>query len=382
MRENNQRINDWLSARVESKDAKSYYSQCLNHFTAFAKARGKNLDSVVEDWRATRIQGIAAEQIFQDEWTDIVRSYSTHLKSSSYAPLTVKNFLVVLRSFFKFWKVPIDVDLPRRPYVLYHNRDLQKEEIRQILARATARDRCIFLIMAESGMRGGSAINLKYWQIKEDLERDKIPMRILTPASTLKDHVGPERWTFIGEDGNRTLKEYLKPRQPLEDEDYVFQPEKPGKMKGEQVEAAGLSVKFNRIVRKIKIYGASTPNKPGQIRLHGLRKYFRNNMKADSAFREFWMGHTLGVDDHYLTKDPEIHRREYVKGYKELRILEVLEPDQTEIQELKKQNQQLEDKIEEIRQDSNQFKRILEILRDPQKLKQFEKLITNNTSAR
>ena len=45
-------------------------------------------------------------------------------------------------------------------------------------------------------------------------------MRILTPAETLKDHVG-DRWSFIGEDGEKALREYLKPRMPLKDQDYV-----------------------------------------------------------------------------------------------------------------------------------------------------------------
>lgn len=56
--------------------------------------------------------------------------------------------------------------------------------------------------------------------------------------------------------------------------------------------------------------------------MHALRKYFRNNIKADSSYVRFWMGHSLGVDAHYITRDVERHRQEYAKGYPYLRIFE------------------------------------------------------------
>jgi predicted patatin/cPLA2 family phospholipase len=34
------------------------------------------------------------------------------------------------------------------------------------------------------------------------------------------------------------------------------------------------------------------------------------------------MAHSLGVDSHYITRDVEVHRREYLKGYPYLRIFE------------------------------------------------------------
>lgn len=138
--------------------------------------------------------------------------------------------------------------MPKRACVVYHNRDLTRDEIRQILTFASPRYRVIWLIMAESGMRAETAVNLRYWQIKEDFEAKRIPMRIILPSSSLKDHVG-DRFTFIGEDGFQELSEYLKRRLPLKDDDYVFASEKAGKVKGEQFSVASLSVKFNRIVR-------------------------------------------------------------------------------------------------------------------------------------
>ena len=313
-------IEDWLSARAESDKTLNEYIRAIAAFSEFCQGRGKNFDQVVESWRTAHYAGAREEQVFLDQWQDIIRSYATYIKPR-YAPLSQKVFLTVPKSFFSFWKIPLDVDLPRRACVLYHNQDLTKKLIRQILSKASQRDRAIFLLMAESGLRSNTVVNLKFWQIKEDYEKGTIPMRILTPASEIKDHVG-DRWSFIGEDGAKTLGEYLEPRMPLKDQDYVFATKKPSRVKGEQFTEASLSTIFRRITEHLKMEKGSPFGKPGHYRMHGLRKYFRNNMKAEESFRKFWMGHSLGVDAHYISRDPEEHRKRYSKGYEALRVLE------------------------------------------------------------
>jgi integrase len=315
------RIEDWLANRAEADGTKGLYRFCIDKFIEFCRVKWKeDFYGVVDAWRQTRLKGPRKMDPFLDRWTDIVRNYSTTIKPH-YAPLTTKNHMTALKSFFRYWKIPVDVDLPKRAYVIFHNRDMTREDVRQILTHGSPRDRVLWLVMAESGMRGQTAVSLKYWQIREDFEKAVIPMRILTPAAALKDHVG-DRWTFIGEDGFKELKEYLKPRLPLQDNDYVFASERQSRVLADQFTPASLSTKFNRVVQKLGIDKSLGIRKPKPIRMHGLRKYFRNNMKAESAYREFWMGHSLGVDAHYITRDIEVHRKEYMKGYEFLQIFE------------------------------------------------------------
>ena len=139
-----------------------------------------------------------------------------------------------------------------RAFVAHHNRDLTKEQIRKILSKASQRDTTIFLLMAESGLGSNTVVNLKYWQIKEEYEKGIVPLRILTPASEIKDHTG-DRWSFIGEDGVKKLREYLDPRMPLKDQNYVFATEKPSRVKGEQFTEASLSTIFRRITEHLKM---------------------------------------------------------------------------------------------------------------------------------
>ena len=353
-------VEDWLAARAESDKTKDLYERHLQIFADYAaRNSGQDPGRIVQDWRAANRLGVRDREEFLIDWSDIVRSFNTYIKKR-YAPLTVKNFLTVLRSFLKFWDIPIRIDLPKRACVIYHNKDLSREELRQILTFASPRDRVMWLVMAESGMRAGTAVNMKYWQIKEDFEAERIPIRILLPSSSLKDHVG-DRWSFIGDDGFRELKEYLVPRLPLDDEDYVFASEKQGKVKGEQFSVSSLSVKFSRVVSKLDLT-ESRAGKPKSIRMHGLRKYFRNNMRADSAFMTFWMGHSLGVDAHYITRDPERHRKEYKKGYEFLRIFEpslfsVAEQTQR-ITQLEKKLEIRDHEIEELRETVKQLQEV------------------------
>jgi integrase len=319
------------------------------NFSKFSSTRGKDAQALVDDWRASKRLGEPQKEGFLEEWQDIIRAFNTWLKPK-FAPLTVKNHLAVVKSFLRYWDIPLKVDLPKHSYVVYHNRDIKREELKKILTFASARDRVIWLVMAESGMRSDNAVNLKYAQIKEDFEASRIPMKIALYSSVLKDHVG-DRWTFIGEDGFRELKAYLQGKN-LRDDDYVFASERQGQCKGEQFSQASLSVKFNRLVQKLGI-DKSLGNreevgrpKPKQVRLHGLRKYFRNNMKAEESFRTFWMGHSLGVDAHYITRDVEAHRTEYEKGYPHLRVFE---PSAFAVSELLAQMKQKDATIEELR---------------------------------
>jgi integrase len=358
----NQRLEDWLSARAESPKTRDSYLFLWENFAEFCRKRGKDPLKLVDDYRAVKYLGEAQREKFLEEWQDLLRAFYSWLKPK-FAPLTVKNHLVVVRSFLGFWKIPLDVDLPKHPCVIWHNRDLRKEELKQILTFASARDRVIWLAMAESGMRSDTAVNLKYSEIREDFEAKRVPMKILLPSSLLKDHVG-DRWSFIGEDGFRELSDYLQGRLPLQNNDFVFSSEKKGKVKGEQFSPASLSVKFGRIVLKLGIdksvsIDATTGKlrkgerpKPKQIRLHGLRKFFRNNMRAEKGYLDFWMGHGLGVDAHYISRDPEEHRQRYLQGYKFLRLYEAspetLSDVYQQIRDKDKQIKELQSRIEKL----------------------------------
>ena len=136
-------IEDWLSSRAESEKTRIEYRRAIEQFSKFCESRGKQFSQVVELWRSAHYLGAREEQIFVDQWQDMIRAYATRIKSR-YAPLSQKVFLTVPKSFFSFWKIPLDVELPRHPCVRYHNQDLQKEQIRMILSKASQRSCNLF----------------------------------------------------------------------------------------------------------------------------------------------------------------------------------------------------------------------------------------------
>jgi hypothetical protein len=197
---------------------------------------------------------------------------------------------------------------------------------------------------------------IRYKHIKTDFEANRVPMLIECDPTMLKDNVS-RRFTFIGQDAFETLKEYLAPRKThLKDDDVVFAAVHTKQQKGAYLSPSLFSLQFAKIVKKLGL----SEKKPGRFRrelnLYTLRKYFRNNIKvSDSAFREFWMGHTLGVDRHYFEaslEDPktvEKHRQEYTAGYPFLQV-GAENPSETlkRIEELGKENKELKTKVAKL----------------------------------
>jgi integrase len=310
-------VEKWFVFRTSSPTTRKGY---ISRFGYFLKITKIDPDKLVEEWKNVRYDPIE-KQKFIDRVAEIVEEFYTYImKRKTLTELTKKHMYMVVKSFLKFHKIPLEIDEPvLKPTVTYHNRDIVKQEVRRILEASSLRERLFFLMMAESGMRPDTLTKLQYRHIKEEFEAEKVPMKIELPSQLLKDRVG-DRFTFIGEDAFNLLKTYLSTMK-LKDDDYLFQPEKKTG-KNEPIPPTSFSNYFRKIAVKLGITEARVKGRPYPIRLYCLRKYFRNNCKADTSFREFWMGHTLDVDEHYFTRDVETHRREYAKAYDSLRVYE------------------------------------------------------------
>jgi integrase len=303
------------------------YVHAIRRFVDFAKKYDVDVENLKETYRRAKYQGEKAREQFLDKVQDVVEMFLSNMKALNYPPLRVKHDMSVISSYLKkgCGIRDIEVPIPKRVFVKYHNRDITKEEIRKILEHCSIRDKAFFILMVESGLRPNTILQLRYKHVKDDFEKGVVPMRILLPSEILKDRIS-SRFTFIGEDGFRILKEYLSPRMPLQDNDLLFLPEKPHKATHETVGVSAMSQKFNKLVLKLKLDTPIQKGKPKSLRLYCLRKYFWNNMRCDTSFKSFWFCHS-SIDDHYIsTMDIERHREEYRKGYPYLRIYEPTTP--------------------------------------------------------
>ena len=361
---------------ADSEATKRSYTYTLRRFAEYVK---ENHDFDIMDlkrmWREIKYNGEVEREKFLDYLQDIIDEYRAYLKSKGVTNMNLRVTLAIISSYLKkgCGIKGVDVSIPRASYVEYHNRDITKEEIRKILEHASLRDKCFFLMMVESGLRPATLLQLKYKHIKEDYEAGRIPMKINLPSSILKDRVG-DRFTFIGEDGYKVLKEYLSLRKHIDDEDLIFQPQREDKDRNEMLSTAAMSKKFGELVLKLGLDKVKKKGKPKNLRLYCLRKYFFNNMKCDSAFRNFWFGHR-SVDDHYISRmDIQRHREEYMKGYPHLRVYETrrdfeLARLQEEIKKRDKIIEQLLQKLGEYEKRLKEVEETLEYILSPLKAK-------------
>lgn len=380
----------WISQVSESEYTTKHY---LCDIIAFERWADKNHGLIVRNipklWRQAKYENESTKEQYLDMLKDIVNDYFVHLKQSGLAPMTINRTMSIVMSFLHHYDIPIKPIRIKHPFILYHNRDITKKELQMILEHSGIRNRAMFLMLFESGLRPATLVSLKWRHIKTDFMERNVPMKIELPSDVLKCRVS-ERFTFIGRQGYDTLEAYLKTRLPLKDEDYLFEREKPsnGKLK-----VTAVSQAFNKTVQKLHLAESKGKAKPKALRTYCLRKAFRKFMAAeiDQAYPEYWMGHT-STSTYYLSQDVEHHRQLYAKGYKALKlsetseesleILELLREKETilqqqdqAIQKLAIQNKNLQQILDKVLEDQEKQSKLLKPLLDmATKLKEDEVL--------
>jgi hypothetical protein len=268
-----------------------------------------------------------------------------------------------VKSFFKYNDLPLGLVPQAMDSIVYHNKDIAREEISQILAMSKPRERAFFAVMAQSGLRPHTMVQLRMKNL-EDL--DKVPCMITVPKEMAKGKYG-SYVTFIGADAVKHLKQYLATRTGLGPESYVFcahdDPNKP-------VNTKDMSRAFKIAARKLEQTGAMKfevrKGKPSEIRFYTLRKFFRKQA-ALMGFEnvQYLMGHTVkGSDNNYKPQDPEFYRKVYEeKAMPNLR-LESKHPGETEhlIAEQAKEIEAMRQELDRYKQRETEMAKKTEVL--------------------
>jgi len=349
-------ITIWVEKTCNTERGKQGYRSRIRAFRKFVRENfNLDIEEFKQKWREAKYSGVREREQFLDSLNDILTEYEVFLKQEDYAPTYVSHRLSIAGSYLKkgCGIKELDIELPKNVFVKYHNRDIKKEEIRKILEHSPLRERLFFLMMIESGLRPDTLTRLRYWMIKEDYEANRIPMMIRLPSSILKNRI-PDRFSFLGEDGVRLLREYLSTREESHDDDLIFLPEAKGRMKKPVLSPETFSNKFSELVLKLGLDEAKRRGKPKSIRMYCLRKYFLNGMRCDSTYRSYWFCHK-SIDDHYISRDVDRHREEYMKGYPSLKVYEPSES--SKVQELEIKLDEAYKTIGQLQQDLTKTKK-------------------------
>lgn len=357
------------SLNSNSKTTFKSYLVCFKEFCTFIESTPEEL---VQQWHQARSTG---NMLDRDNYIENIMSladqYLTALVSAKkYSSGSIANRFSAVQSFFKYMRIPVQIQIPKR-FTAYHNRDITDEEVNLIIDAAPSfRDRVYYTMMAQSGLRPVTLCQLKYKYVKEDLEANRIPCLIRIPKELAKGKYR-DYFTFVGAESVEALKQYLKTRPPMSDEDYLFTVQRANKRTTEpHLTEIAISAKFNLLVRKLKLLpneqyekGQERYDKPKELRLYSLRKWFRNTVRAPEKFTQFWMGHTLSNDDeHYFTQDAEKHREEYTKVQDNLRI-HPIQPQNVEVETLTKQLEEERGKREELETSIQKLTKDLELFK-------------------
>lgn len=355
-------VQTWLdNVAVSHSGAKTTEVLYRYHFKCFLKFIDATAEDIQKDYN------ILPERQFRQKYAQALRGWSSQLMRQDYTHGTISAFIIAVKSFFKHSDFPLSYVPTIHRRVTFHNRDIDKEEILQILGMSAPREKAFFMVMAQSGLRPSTLCKLKLKQLEPDFSQDKNPVMIKVPEELAKGGYH-EYFTFIGEDAIRLLKDYLNTRRNLTMESFVFVNQ--GSVEPMIYNTA--SSMFRKAVRLLRDkgimnYEQKKKDRPAEIRLYSLRKYFRK-MAIQAGFEnvEFWMGHTgPGVDSAYRPTDPEFYRKIYIEKAAPFLRLETSTPSETEkaIEAQAAQITELKAQLEHTReQKDNESARTLETL--------------------
>jgi site-specific recombinase XerC len=363
-------LTNWLSSvaysHSQSKATEEQYKRVWNRFSSFIE---KSADDIIKDYK------VLDERECRRQYSEYIRNWITDLVSDGLAKTSIKVMVGAVKSFFKHNDLPLAYVPQARSGVVFHNKDITKDEIIQIMALSKIREKAFFTIMAQSGLRPHT---MKQLRLKNLENLDKVPCKIDVPEEITKGKFG-SYVTFIGPEALKYLKQYLATRTNITSGSLVFcshtDPNQP-------VNVKDMSRAFRLAARKLEKSGAIAyevrQGKPSELRLYNLRKFFRkyaSQMGNENV--QYLMGHTVrGSDANYKPQDPEYYRDLYAEKAMPFLRIESATPTETEktIAELKRQLEERDKQIETMKVTIDKIQPLVEFVNSfetPQKLKRI-----------
>ena len=212
-------IDNWLSqmsfSHSNSENTKISYRHNFKKFLDFAETTAEQITADYDK---------LDDKQFKRKYTPIIMSFIGKIQSENYSPSSQSIALNTIKSFFKYMNLPLNFLPSGRRYVVFHNRDIKKEEIEAIIKDAQPREKAYYALMTQSGLRPNEISNLKIGDLEGLLEENTpIPCMITIRQEATKGKYKPY-FTFAGQETITSIKEYFKreKRSDLTPEDYLF----------------------------------------------------------------------------------------------------------------------------------------------------------------
>jgi integrase len=250
--------------------------------------------------------------------------YIDDLQSEEYSPGHISNCVKAVKTLFRINGLNLCLPYKLHKYVVTKDRAPTPEELSRLIDIADIRGKLIVATLAQAGFRIGTLCKLRYRHIKEDLERNIIPIHIHVEAKITKGKYH-DYDTFLGKEAVDYLRAYLDarkagglpnkiPAENLQDESPLIRNEH------SRYVAPVSSGQVYNILHRLMAQAGFLGSKVGKrytVRPHSIRKFFRTQMAAlgvQTDYIEYMMGHTISAYHDIEMKGIEFLRAEYAKS--------------------------------------------------------------------
>lgn len=303
---------------ISNKNTANGYRLGMIHFCNFIK---KNPTQLIEEAREDYINRVPPWDLRHVKY---VETFITHMQiNGTLANNTKLNYIKGVKHFYKFNKIPLEVDcnIPQGATEEYLDIPLLKlEDVREAVLGA-GHDKFIrayILTGLSSGQAQGELLTLKGKDLKE--VNNGVAVVNKTRGKTHRRY-----FFFIGAEALQAIKEY---KPDLKDDEHIFTQKKSNK----KLTSQELITFLSRHVKKLGFdsrYFAS----------HRVRHYFKTVLTGnmDTVFIEYLLGHKLGgaESNYFLGNKPKMIEQ-YIKNQHLLTVFTSQEVLQKQYDELKK----------------------------------------------
>jgi len=345
------RVKRWLKDRPSGTQER--YGNALMHFCEDINVTPKEFQDL--DKKAAR---------------DLVWKYIEPFKGEMSAKASMH--IAALKSFYRYKDgetLPFDSRKGGKHYIPRHRKKAKyelvpnKEQTYSIIdATTNLRDRAMFLLAYQSGVRRNVLQHLRFGHVKTQLYPTmEIPLRLKVTEDLdikLRSYGLPYYYTFAAGEAVQALKQYCDRFHRDSSEDTVLFPSRTGRRLGKVT----IWRTFKRAARRAGV-------DPKTVWVHSLRKGFRKVVRTspvDPDFAEALMGHLLpGSRENYFDRhDMEELAEEYMK----INFTREIPANnhahmRSEIEQLQAQNLSLAGMVEELKRELATMKTDLKALK-------------------
>jgi integrase len=299
----------------------------------FSKWLGKSPDEIIQE--------ATADKNVLDSYVVKIDDFIGDLQAEGLAPGTINNHVKGTRALFRANSLNIILPFRVPKTIKYPDRAPTPEELTKVMDIADLREKIIVSLLALSGVRVGTLVNLQYRHVKHDLENGIIPVHMHIEAEITKGKYG-EYDTFISAEGVEYLKAYLKmrkignehldygnvrgtPPEQINDNSPLIRNEH--KATVEPITPGSVHATIHRLYLKAGLIENKTKVRY-ELRAHSIRKYFRTQLGAISSiptdYIEFMMGHRISTYNDVKMKGRDYLRNIYASSGLSIRPKTVL----------------------------------------------------------